>query len=97
MALDLIVNRGTERITRNVDRSVVIYNPFNAIIQLLDSFAIKIAVLGIKERFTTQIYHFRMFVFVSLYCVALYYSAPMANVEKIIKKCISDSTLKYSA
>jgi hypothetical protein len=58
MALDLIINRETERITRNTDRLVVIYNPSNAIVQLLDSFAIKIVALGIEERFTTQIYYF---------------------------------------
>jgi hypothetical protein len=32
MALDLIINGETEHITRNTDRSVAIYDSFNAIV-----------------------------------------------------------------
>ncbi len=97
MALDLIVDGKTprtERVTSDTNISVVCYNPSNAIVQLLDSFAVGTAALGIETAFLAQVYHFRILVLVSSCCVALDRGVPMIVVEDIMRKCVSESTAK---
>jgi hypothetical protein len=97
MALDLIIDGKrppTERVANDTHLSVVCYDPSNIVVQLLDSFATRTAALEIDATFTTQIYHFRMLVFISLCCVALKRGVAMSVIENIMQKCVSDSTGK---
>ena len=73
------------------DVSVAGYDSSNAILQLLNAFANTTEMLKVEAAFTTQVYNFRVFVFVSLCCVALYYNANPSVVDDIMRKCISDS------
>lgn len=62
--------------------------------QLLNNFAVSTAALQIDQAFTTQIYHFRMFIFVSLCCVALDQRVDGDLVEEVMAKCVSGSSAK---
>ena len=80
----------TELTDTEGDLSAACYDSSSAILQLLNAFANTTAVLGIEEAFTTQVYNFRVFVFVSLCCVALYHNVDPSVVDDIMRKCISD-------
>jgi hypothetical protein len=96
MALDLLVDgkMPPDRVASDTSLSIVCYDPSNAIVQLLDSFATRTAALVIDKTFITQIYRFRMLVFVSLCCVALKRGVLVSVIEKIMQKCVSGSTAK---
>ncbi|CZT13617.1 uncharacterized protein RAG0_17119 [Rhynchosporium agropyri] len=64
------------------------------VLQLLNNFAVGTAALQIDQTFTTQIYHFRVFVFVSLCCVALHQCVDTNLVEEVMAKCVSASSAK---
>ena len=92
-AFDMIIGiipRTAPDVTKG-DLSVACYDSFNAILRLLDAFANTTAVMGIEEAFITQVYNFRVFVFVLLCYVALYYSVDPTVVDDIMRKCISGS------
>ncbi|OBT59274.1 hypothetical protein VE04_00369 [Pseudogymnoascus sp. 24MN13] len=94
VALDVIIHgRGPQMDlnTGQTDLSVVCYDRSNAILQLLNTFAITTAALQIETTFTRQTYRFRVFVFVSLCCVALHHGVEKRFVEEAMQKCVSDS------
>ncbi|CZT53504.1 uncharacterized protein RSE6_15114 [Rhynchosporium secalis] len=62
--------------------------------QLLNNFAVSTAALQIEQTFTTQIYHFRVFIFVSLCCVSLDQRVDGDLVEEVMAKCVSGSSAK---
>lgn len=66
----------------------------DSVLHLLDTFALATASLQVHEAFTTQVLNFRVFVFVSLCCVALHNGAEQELVDKIMQKCVSDSCQK---
>ncbi|KFY99052.1 hypothetical protein V498_01026 [Pseudogymnoascus sp. VKM F-4517 (FW-2822)] len=94
VALDVIIHgRGPQMDlnTGQTDLSVVCYDRSNAVLQLLNTFAITTAALQIETTFTRQIYRFRVFVFVSLCCVALHHGVEKKFVEEAMQRCVSDS------
>ena len=83
--------------THEADLSAVTIYPANAVLQLLNTFAVKTAALKIQETFTTQIFSFQVFVFVSLCCVALQNGVDPALVDQTMQICISKSSTKNLA
>ena len=79
------------------DDSVACHDSSKAILQLLTTFANATAVLEVEAEFTTQVHNFRVFVFVSLCCVALYYGVSLNSIDDIMRKCISDSHWRHLA
>lgn len=97
VALDITIHGAksrTDPISSDADLSMTSYRSSNPVLLLLDAFATTTAALKVQEAFTTQMFFFRVFVFVSLCCVALHNGADQKLVDKIMQKCVSNSCEK---
>jgi hypothetical protein len=97
VALDLIIHGKDPQIDVDIGPTDVCDDRPNAILKLLNTFAVTTAALQIETTFTRQICRFRVFVFVSLCCVAQHHGMEKRFVEEAMKKCISDSSEKNLA
>lgn len=94
MIIDVTMTPATP-IAAVADRSIVIFEPVNAIIQLLGRYASGVAALEIQQRFTTQVVHFCKLVFVSLCYVLVQKGMETDVVDNVMRVCISKSDAKH--
>jgi hypothetical protein len=96
-ALDWIIYGARSQgdtVATKTDPSVSLYRPSDAVLHLMSAFATTTAALEVETTFTSQMFSFRVFVFVSLCCVAIHNGAKLEHINEIMRKCVSDSSEK---
>jgi hypothetical protein len=96
-ALDTImgIKQHAKPLSSEADLSIVHSNSPDGIIQLLSTYSNATAMLETQQKSTTQTYFFRVLVFVSLCCVALYHKVDKSVVDKIMQKSVSNAGTKH--
>lgn len=95
-ALNILIhgNQGKDISNHNTTPSDDSFSSLNPTLQLLNTFAVTTDCLRIQTSFIEQIYHFRMLIFVSICCVAIYDGADEELIHTVMKKCVSNSGKK---